>query len=103
MSKDKKNIRPLGDRVLVKAIDEGEDKKTASGIIIPETVDKEKPEIGKVIAVGDGRINDSGGVIPMTVKKGDMVIFSKFGPDEIKVEDEEYLILSESNILAVIK
>jgi len=89
--------------VLVKAVDASEDKKTASGIIIPETVDKEKPEIGKVVAVGEGRLNDSGGVIPMTVKKGDMVIFSKFGPDEIKIEDEEYLVLSESNILAVIK
>src|SRR3989344_1362378 len=102
MSKSKKNIIPLGDRVLVQATS-GEDKKTASGIIIPETVDKEKPEIGKVIAVGVGRTNDDGKVIPLKVKKGDTVLFSKFGPDEIKIDGEEYLILSESNILAIIK
>jgi len=99
----KKNIIPLGDRVLVKAVDAGEGKKTASGIIIPETVDKEKPEIGKVVAVGEGRVNDEGVVVPMRVKKGDTIIFSKFGPDEIKVDNDEYLILSESNILAIIK
>lgn len=102
MAKDKKNIIPLGDKVLI-AVDISEDKKTASGIIIPETVDKEKPEIGQVVAVGEGRLNDNGDVVPMRVKKGDTVIFSKFGPDEIKVDDEEYLILSESNILAIIK
>ena len=99
----KKIIIPLGDRVLVKAVDKDEGKKTASGIIIPETVDKEKPEIGKVVAVGAGRVNDDGETIPLRVKKGDTIIFSKFGPDEIKVDDEEYLILSESNILAIIK
>ena len=98
----KKNIIPLGDRVLVRGTS-GEDKKTASGIIIPETVDKEKPEIGKVIAVGVGRVNDDGKIIPLRVKKGDTVLFSKFGPDEIKIDGEEYLILSESNILAIIK
>ena len=99
----KKTIIPLGDRVLIKAVDKDEGKKTASGIIIPETVDKEKPEIGKVVAVGAGRVNDDGETIPLRVKKGDTIIFSKFGPDEIKVDDEEYLILSESNILAIIK
>ncbi|MBI2109262.1 MAG: co-chaperone GroES [Parcubacteria group bacterium] len=103
MSKSKKNIMPLGDRVLVQAVSEGEGAKTASGIIIPETVDKEKPEIGKVVAVGEGRMNDAGVVIPLRVKKGDTVVFSKFGPDEIKVDGEKYLILSESSILAVIK
>ena len=102
MSKGKKTIIPLGDRVLI-AVDINEDKKTDSGIIIPETVDKEKPEIGEVIAVGEGRLNDNGDIIPMRVKKGDTVVFSKFGPDEIKVDDEEYLILSENNILAIIK
>ncbi len=98
----KNNIIPLGDRVLVKPISKDE-KKSASGIIIPETIDKEKPEKGKVIAVGDGRITDDGKVIPVNVKKGDIVIFSKYGPDEIKVDEEEYYILSESNVLAVIK
>ena len=103
MAKDKKNIIPLGDRVLVQAVLEGEGKKTASGIIIPETVDKEKPEVGKVVAVGEGRMNDEGKVVPIRVKKGDTVLFSKFGPDEIKVDGEKYLILNESSILAIIK
>lgn len=102
MSKQK-TIVPLGDRVLIKAIDRDEGKKTASGIIIPETVDKEKPEIGTVIAVGEGKMTDEGKVIPPRVKKGDTVVFSKFGPDEIKVEGVEYLILSESSILAIVK
>lgn len=89
--------------MLVKPAQKDEGKKTASGIIIPETIDKEKPEQGKVVAVGEGRMTDDGGVIPMRVKKGDVVIFSKYGPDEIKVDGEEYYILSESSILAVIK
>ena len=103
MSTKKSNIIPLGDRVLVKPAQKDEGKKTASGIIIPETIDKEKPEQGKVVAVGEGRMTDDGSVIPMRVKKGDTVIFSKYGPDEIKVDGEEYYILSESSILAVIK
>lgn len=94
---------PLGDRVLVRPMSAEEGKKTASGIIIPDTISKEKPEQGKVIAVGAGRMNDDGKLIPMNVKKGDVVIFSKYGPDEIKVDGEEYFILSESSILAVIK
>jgi len=98
----KSNITPLGDRVLVKPISKDE-KKSVSGIIIPETIDKEKPEQGKVVAVGEGRTTDDGKVIPVRVKKGDVVIFSKYGPDEIKVDGEEYYILSESSILAVIK
>lgn len=101
MSTKKNNITPLGDRVLVKPTSEDE-KKSESGIIIPETIDKEKPQQGKVIAIGAGRVSDDGKVIPMNVKKDDVVIFSKYGPDEIKVDGEEYYILSESNILAVI-
>ncbi len=103
MSTNKNNIIPLGDRVLVKPMQKDEGKKTASGIIIPETIDKEKPEQGKVISVGKGRLSDSGEVIPMNVKEGDVVIFSKYGPEEIKVDGEEYYILSETSILAVIK
>ena len=103
MSTKKSNIIPLGDRVLVKPMQKDEGKKTASGIIIPETIDKEKPEQGKVVAVGNGRMNDEGNVIPMNVKIGDTVIFSKYGPEEIKVDGEEYYILSEISILAVIK
>ena len=98
----KKKIVPLGDRVLIKPIEQ-EGEKIASGIIIPETVDKEKPEMGKVIAVGEGRVNDEGKAIPVKVRAGDVVLFSKYGPDEIKIDEEEYLIVSENNILAIIK
>lgn len=105
MSKDsaKPSIIPLGDRVLLKpmSVDELE-KKSASGIIIPDTVSKEKPEQGKVIAVGKGKYDD-GKLMPLTVKVGDRVMFSKYGYDEVKVDGVEYYIVSESNILAIIK
>ena len=97
----KKEIVPLGDRVLVKPMEK--EKKTKSGIIIPDTVDKERPEMGKVVAVGEGKITDEGKVIPVKVKVGNTVLFTKYGPDEVKIDDEEYLIVSESNILAIIK
>lgn len=95
------NIRPIGDRVVVKPETEDE-KKTASGIIIPDTAHKEKPERGKVVAVGEGHRTEKGDVLPLRVKIGDNVMFSKYGFDEIKIDDEEYYIISESNILAVI-
>ncbi len=100
MSKEN-NIKPLGDRVLVEPLRE-DGGKTKTGIIIPETIDKEKPERGKVVAVGDGRFNDEGKLIPLRVKKGQTVIFSKYGPDEIKIGDKEYFIISESHILAIV-
>jgi len=94
------NVKPLGDRVLVEPlIDDGH--KTKHGIIIPETVSKDKAEQGIVIAVGAGRQTDEGKVLPMRVKKGQKVIFSKYGPDEIKVDGKEYFIISESSILAI--
>jgi chaperonin GroES len=98
----KKTIQPLGDRVLVQ-IEESSSQVTDTGIIIPETVDREKPQQGKVVAVGDGRMTDTGDIIPMRVKKGDVVIFSKYGPDEITVNDTEYYIVGEESILAIIK
>jgi len=101
--KTKSKIIPLGDRILVKPFSPDDSKKTKSGIIIPETVSKERPEQGKVMAVGAGRTNDDGKIIPMKVKAGDTVLFSKYGLDEIKVGGEEYLILREENVLAVIK
>lgn len=101
-NKDFMQIKPLGDKVVVEPINE-EDSKTKGGIIIPETIDKEKPERGIVVAVGPGRFNDDGDIIPMSVKKGQKVIFSKYGPDEVKIEDKEYYILSESNILGIIE
>ncbi|MBX4215725.1 co-chaperone GroES [Candidatus Parcubacteria bacterium] len=98
----KPSVVPLGDRVLVRGI-AGEGKRSASGIIIPETVSKERPEKGRVIAVGAGRTTDEGRVIPLRVKVGDTVLFSKYGPDEVKIEGEEYFIIREENILAIIK
>ena len=97
----KKKIIPLGDRVLVRTIEA--DTKTKSGIIIPDTVSKERPEQGVVVAVGEGRTTDEGKIIPSSVKVGDVIIFSKYGPDEVKIDNEEYYILSESNILAIVK
>lgn len=92
-------IRPLGDRVLVKPIDEPEKKK--GGIIIPDTA-KEKPQQGEVVAVGKGRILESGERVALEVKKGDKVLFRKYSGTEINIEEEKYLILGESDILAMI-
>lgn len=96
------NIRPLADRVLVKP-QENTYEKTASGIIIPDTARKEKPEQGVVVAVGEGKRNDKGEMVPLRVKVGETVMFSKYGFDEVKIDDQEYYIVSESSILAVIK
>jgi len=90
-------LQPLADRVLVKPIEKEE--KTKSGIYIPDTA-KEKPQEGKVLAVGPGKISDDGKLIPMVLKVGDTVIYSKYGGTEIKVDDEELIILRESDILA---
>jgi chaperonin GroES len=98
--KSKQAIMPLSDRVLIMPLTD-ESKVTDAGIIIPETIDKERPEQGKVVAVGQGKYDD-GKLNPMTVKVGDIVLFSKYGYDEIKVDGVEYLILKEENILAVI-
>jgi len=92
-------VRPLGDRVLVKPIDEPERKK--GGIIIPDTA-KEKPQQGEVIAVGTGRLLESGERAALEVKKGDKVLFRKYSGTEINIEDEKYLILGETDILATI-
>jgi chaperonin GroES len=93
-------MRPLHDRVIVKRIEEEE--KTSGGIIIPDTA-KEKPQQGKVIAVGKGKILESGKVNPLTVKKGDRILFSKYAGTDIKAEGEEHLIMREDDILAIIK
>ena len=94
-----KNVRPLGDRVLVEPI--ASEEKTASGIIIPDTA-KEKSQEGKVVAVGSGIWRD-GKLTPLEVKVGDKVLFSKYGGDEIKVNNKEHKILSEGDILAIIE
>ncbi|HDP23866.1 MAG TPA: co-chaperone GroES [Deltaproteobacteria bacterium] len=94
------NVRPLQDRILVKRIEEEE--KTKGGIIIPDTA-KEKPQMGKVIAVGGGKKTEDGKVIPVDVKAGDKVLFSKYAGTEIKIEGEELLIMREDDILGVIQ
>ena len=93
-------IQPLGDRVLVEPIKEDEVKK--GGIIIPDTA-KEKPQEGKVIAVGSGKLDDNGKVIPFHVKKGDKILMPKYGGTEIKIDNKDYLILREEDILGVIE
>ncbi len=93
------NVRPLGDRVLVQAIEEKEVKK--GGIIIPDTA-KEKPQEGKVIALGTGKLDDNGKKVEFTVKSGDKVLISKYGGTEIKVDSESYLIMREDDILGII-
>jgi len=93
------NIKPLGDRVLVEALDAKEVSK--SGIIIPDTA-KERPSEGKVVAVGPGRVNDEGKRIDLEVKKGDTVLYGKYSGTEVTVGDKEYLILRETDILAVL-
>jgi chaperonin GroES len=94
------NIRPLNDRVLVVGIEEKE--KTSGGIIIPDTA-KEKPQEGKVVAVGPGKWDENGKRIPLQVKKGDRVLFGKYTGNEIKIDEVEHLIMREDDILGVIK
>jgi chaperonin GroES len=95
------NIKPLADYVLIEPIKEEE--KTKAGILLPESAEKEKPEKGKVIAVGPGRRDEKGNLIPVSVKVGQTVLFKKYGPDEIKVEGKEYLICKEEDILAIVE
>ena len=92
-------IRPLGDRILVKRIEEEE---TKGGIIIPDTA-KEKPMRGEIIAVGNGKLNDKGERIPLELKTGEKVLFGKYAGTDVKINDEEYLIMREDDVLAVIE
>ena len=93
-------LKPLGDRVVVRAKDD-QDARPPSGLVIPDTA-KEKPVLGEVLAVGPGEVNDQGERTPMDVKEGDTVVYSKYGGTEIKFEDQEYLILSSRDLLAII-
>lgn len=95
------NIKPLADHVLIEPLKE--EQKTASGILLPETIEKERPEQGKIVAVGPGKKTEEGKVIPMNVKEGDTVLFTKYGPNEVKIEDKEYLIAKEEDILAILE
>ena len=94
------NVRPLHDRIIVQRIEEGEQK--VGGIIIPDTA-KEKPQQGKVIAVGNGKAKDDGKRVPLDVKSGDTILFGKYSGQEIKLDGEEFLIMREDEVLAVIE
>ena len=97
-------IRPLGDRVLIEPLSADEKMgKTKSGIVLPDTAEKERPEQGRVVAVGDGRRAEDGKLIPLNIKKGQTVLFSKYGPSEIKIEGKEYLIAKKEDILGIIE
>jgi len=93
------NIKPLGDRVVIKPIEKEE--MTKSGIVLPDTA-KEKPQEGEVIAIGEGRMLDSGEKVDLSVNVGDKVIYAKYAGTELKREDQEYLIISEKDILAIV-
>ena len=93
-------IRPLQDRILIKRVDE--EQKTAGGIIIPDTA-KEKPQEGRVVAVGNGKVGDDGKLRPLDVKKGDRVLFTKYAGSEVKLDGEEHIIIREEDVLGVIE
>ena len=95
------NIKPLGDHILIEPVKE--DIKSKAGIFLPETASKEKSEEGKVIAVGPGKKTDEGKILMMSIKPGDKVLFQKYSPSEIKIDGKDYLIVSESDILAIIE
>ena len=94
------SIRPLHDRIIVQRLEEGEQK--IGGIIIPDTA-KEKPQQGRVIAAGNGKVNDEGTRVPLDVKAGDLILFGKYTSQEVKLDGEEYLIMREDEVLAVIE
>lgn len=93
-------IKPLSNHILIEPIKAEE--KTKTGILLPGTAEREKPEQGKVIAIGPGKRTSSGKFIPMEVKVGDKVLFTKYGPNEIKIDEKEYLIASQEDVLAII-
>ncbi|MHC4124265.1 MAG: co-chaperone GroES [Planctomycetota bacterium] len=93
-------IRPLADKILVQRVEA--EAKTAGGIVLPDAA-KEKPQRGKIISVGDGKVMDDGTVKKLQVKKGDKILFTSYAGTEIKVDNKEYLIMSESDVLAVIE
>ena len=95
------SIKPLNNNLFLEAIEE--EKITESGIVLPDTSEKERPVRGRVVAAGPGSKNDQGQVIPMTVKVGDVVFFKQYGPDEVEINDKRYLVVQESDILAIVE
>jgi len=94
-------IQPLSNHVFIEPL--ADEKTTRSGIVIPDTADKERPIRGKVFAVGPGKLNENGERVPMSVKEGDTVLFKKYGPDEIEVDGKKYLVGDEDDILAIVE
>ncbi len=94
-------IKPLSDHIVIEPL--RGDEKSKGGILLPQSVEKEKPEQGKVISAGPGKMSSSGILIPMEVKAGDKVLFTKYGPNEIKIDNKEYLIATQDDILAIIE
>lgn len=94
-------LKPLHDNVVIKPM--SAEETTASGIVLPDNANKEKPEKGEVLAVGPGKIMDNGQLKPMNVKVGDKVMFKKYSPDEIKIDEEKYLLISEGDILGILE
>lgn len=92
-------LKPLSDRIIIKPIEE----KTPSGIVLPETVDKERPEKGEVLAVGPGKLLENGSRAKMSVIAGDKIVFKKYSPDEVKIDGEEYLVISEEDVIGIIQ
>jgi len=95
------NLKPLSNHLFIEPIEE--EKTTKSGIVLPENVDREKPIKGKIIDVGPGKRNEKGEIIPMSVKVGDVVLFKKYGPDEIEIEGKKYLVGDEDDVLAILE
>ena len=94
-------FKPLSNHIFIEAV--SEDKKTKSGIVLPDTAEKEKPIAGTVVAVGPGKLNEKGERMQMSVKVGDKVLFKKYGPDEIEVDGKKYLVGDEDDVLAIIE
>ncbi len=95
------NFKPLSDHVFLEPLEE--EKTTKSGIVLPDTAEREKPVKGKVLAVGPGKLNEKGERIPVSVKVGDIVLFKKYGPDEIEIDGKKHLVGTEEDILAIIE
>lgn len=95
-----KKLKPMDDRILVRPLEEN--ATTISGIILPDTASKEKPQKGQVLAVGPGKLTEDGKRVPMTVKSGDTILYTRYGPTEVKVEGQEIYFLNESDVLAIV-
>lgn len=95
------NFKPLSNRVFIEPLEE--EKITKSGIVLPDTAEKEKPVRGKILATGPGKLNEKGERVPMSVKVGDTVLFKKYGPDEIEIEGKKYLVGDEEDVLAILE